>query len=212
MPRPVSRTVQRRTLLAVAAPRTSTVPPRRLYLIALDSRLISTWRSRVGSAERPPSAAAVGDERDAVLRRQRLHQRQRLAHERAEVDRLQRQPDLARFQARQIEHVVDQREQVIAGGADVLELGELRRHGAACRASSCSSWVKPSTALSGVRSSWLMRERNCDLAWISRSASARLLARQLGVLGFGDVPVDADAAHRRPRSSSTAAERDASQR
>ena len=35
--------------------------------------------------------------------------------------------------------------------------------------------VKPMIALSGVRSSWLMLERNCDLFWLA-SASCRLLS------------------------------------
>ena len=35
-----------------------------------------------------------------------------------------------------------------------------------------SSWAKPRIALSGVRSSWLMLERNSDLARLALSAAA----------------------------------------
>ena len=38
--------------------------------------------------------------------------------------------------------------------------------------SSCSSWPKPRIELSGVRSSWLMRERKSLLARLARSASS----------------------------------------
>ena len=41
------------------------------------------------------------------------------------------------------------------------------------RSDSCSSWVKPSTAFSGVRSSWLVLDRNAFLAWVALSASSR---------------------------------------
>ena len=51
---------------------TTTRPPRRLYLIAFDSRLISTWRSRVGSARGDAARRSPISSDDAVLRRQRL--------------------------------------------------------------------------------------------------------------------------------------------
>jgi hypothetical protein len=35
----------------------------------------------------------------------------------------------------------------------------------------CMTWANPRTALSGVRSSWLMRDRNSLLARLARSAS-----------------------------------------
>ena len=38
------------------------------------------------------------------------------------------------------------------------------------RASSCSISVTPMMALSGVRSSWLMLARNCDLCWLAVSS------------------------------------------
>ena len=80
------------------------------------------------------------------------------------------------------------------------------------RASICSSWVKPSTALSGVRSSWLMRERNCDLAWISRSASA--VCWRVSSASFASVTSQLTPTRRigLPLSSLTRAEREASQR
>src|SRR3954451_23523657 len=60
------------------------------------------------------------------------------------------------------------------------------------RPSSTSSWPKPRIALSGVRSSWLMRERNSLLASLARSASSpRLAGFGLGALTAGDVGRDA---------------------
>ena len=100
---------------------------------------------------------------------------------------------------------------MLAGRADVAELGELRGS-AERRASICSNCVKPSTALSGVRSSWLMRERNCDLAWLSRSASTACWRASSACLALGDVPVDADAAHGAAVLVEHSAEREASQR
>jgi hypothetical protein len=45
--------------------------------------------------------------------------------------------------------------------------------GSARSPSASSSCVKPSTAFSGVRSSWLMREKSTDLDRLSRRASSR---------------------------------------
>ncbi len=48
------------------------------------------------------------------------------------------------------------------------------RSAAVARAfSDCNNWVNPSTAFSGVRSSWLMRANKADLLRLSRSASSR---------------------------------------
>ena len=148
---------------------------------------------------------------DAVLRRQRFDQRHRLADQHAEVDRAERQLERARFEAREVEHVVDQRKQVVAGSADVAELGELRRVGRAA-----------GLDLQQLGEAEHRIERRAQLVAHAREelrlgvdlalGEHRLLAHQLGLLGLGHVPVDADPAHRPACSSFNSAEREASQR
>ena len=58
-----------------------------------------------------------------------------------------------------------------------------------------NSCAKPITACSGVRNSWLMRARNCDLARLSRCASTRSCSACSASRACCDVPVDADATH-----------------
>jgi len=133
--------------------------------------------------------------RHALLRRERLDQRQRLAHQRTQIDRLRLQAHLARFEARQIQHVVDQREQVFAGGADMTELDRLRTAGRLDRL----DLQQLREAEHGVerRAQLVTHAREelrlgLDLAFGQRG----LLAGALGELGFGHVPVDADAPYR----------------
>ena len=75
----------------------------------------------------------------------------------------------ARLDARDVEHLVDQGQQVPARLEDVAHalLPAGRSSG-----SISSSWPKPRMALRGVRSSWLMRERNSLLAALARSAAS----------------------------------------
>ena len=94
----------------------------------------------------------------------------------------QRQLELAGLEARQVEHVVDQRKQVVAGGADVLELGELRRVGRAA-----------GLDLQQLGEAEHRVERRAQLVAHAREelrlgldlalGEHRLLAHQLGVLG-----------------------------
>ena len=73
----------------------------------------------------------------------------------------------------EVEHVVDQAEQVPGGAQHRSQRFERLVRGDS--ASSRSISVTPMMALSGVRSSWLMLARNCDLCWLA-SASWRLLS------------------------------------
>ena len=140
---------------------TATVPPSRLYLIAFDTRLsrtclsrcrsASTWSSRIRAASRRrwmsalrrPAAASSVERRRASSSLTRTGSGREL--------------EVAGLDAGDVEHLVDQLEQVAAALDDLptdslvgsVEVVESRAAGA-----------NPSTAFSGVRSSWLMRERN----------------------------------------------------
>ncbi len=64
----------------------------------------------------------------------------------------------------------------------------------------CSSWVNPSTAFSGVRSSWLVLDRNAFFAWVAFSATS--LAAVSSVVRLSRRPLArASAAISRPISS-----------
>ena len=124
----------------------------------------------VGVHERVARRASVLDERDAALLRERAHEPERLVQHRRE-----RAPARARsfcapgLDARDLQHLVDEVQQVPAGLEDVLARLAPAPAGSSARA---SSWAKPRMVFSGVRSSWLMRDRNSLLARLARSASS----------------------------------------
>ena len=101
-----------------------------------------------------------------------------------ERDRGERKVELAGLDLREIEQVVDERDQVPAGRVDVLQV---LRGSARCRsarsAPPSSPRRKPMMALSGVRISWLIFARKSDLA---ADALSGLLAR-FGQRGFGQL-------------------------
>ena len=72
----------------------------------------------------------------------------------------------------EVEDVVDQGEQMPARAEHAVERFEVLL---SASASSRSISLTPMMALSGVRSSWLILARNCDLCWLA-SASCRLLS------------------------------------
>ncbi len=78
--------------------------------------------------------------------------------------------------------------------------------------SASSSCVKPSTAFIGVRSSWLMRASSSDLAWLSRNTSARSWRAAAAACASVMSQFTPSRIRVRPRSSRTGSERDASQR
>ena len=171
-----------------AARRRDACRPRRLYLTALrqqiDQHLLEP-RAVAQHAARRRRPAATGDARAARPRpATSAPARRRPAARRATGSSCS--SHVARFDARQVEHVVDHLQQVPAG------LLDLRVHSSWCGASggsrsSSSSCAKPSIAFSGVRSSWLMRDRNSLLA---RFAASARFARAFGFLQpqvFGDV-------------------------
>ena len=137
--------------------------------MALPTRFISTWRSRPAS---PTSASGHllvhhGHQLEALvvrpLRQDVADALDRLAE--VEVELLQLQP--SRLDLGEVEDVVDDVEQRLGRDADglgvALLLGRERR-------SCSSSWVMPTTPFIGVRISWLMLARNCDLARLASSA------------------------------------------
>lgn len=78
-------------------------------------------------------------------------------------------------QPRQVEHVVDQGQQVFAGAQNALYTVNLLAAERLC-GSLCSKREKPSTAFKGVRNSWLMRAMNSVLARLA--SSARCISRR----------------------------------
>ena len=97
----------------LATQSTTTVPPALLYLIALESRLISTCFTRVRSALTKYGISNRGKgHADAALLRLRLDHGLAFAHDLGQRDRLQRQRQLARLDQREIEDFVDQLQQV----------------------------------------------------------------------------------------------------
>ena len=104
--------------------------------------------------------------------RQRLDGLDHLVDQRRQSKRLQVKLHPPGLDLGEVEDVVDQREQVAAGTEHAVERLEVLLEASA---SSRSISVTPMMALSGVRSSWLMLARNCDLCWLA-SASWRLLS------------------------------------
>ena len=81
----------------------------------------------------------------------------------ADLERLQEEVHAAGLDLGEVEDVVDQPQQVLAGRVHPLQV---RDRNASSPRSSASSWSiseYPMMALSGVRNSWLMFARNCDL-------------------------------------------------
>ena len=82
--------------------------------------------------------------------------------------------DLPRLDLGDVENVVDEGEEVLARARDRLDLLELAW--AQCPVAA-RSWVKPRTAFSGVRSSWLMLARNSLFIRFAFSAASLAFRR-----------------------------------
>jgi hypothetical protein len=148
-------------------------------------------------------------QRHAVLLGERPHEARRLAQHRRERHGLEREVLAPGLDAGDLEHLVDEVEQVPPGLEDVLHRLALPARAARPRA---SSWAKPRMLFIGVRSSWLMRLRNSLFARFARSASsfARAPERRLGAHALGDVAPEREdppprpvRRHRRPMFSNT---------
>ena len=169
-PAPVSLTLTRVRLSGLVLQSTTTAPPCRLYLIAFDSRLTRTCFSRVRSA-RTKEGVSNGGKVSAMARFSAIgsimarHSDMTSASETgsSESDSF---PDSIAARSR-------------------ISLMSCSRYHPACRIwsmlafwagvgggeSESISWAKPRIALSGERSSWLMLERNSDLARLAFSAT-----------------------------------------
>jgi hypothetical protein len=98
-----------------AWPRSCTRPPGWLYLMALDSRFSSTWRSRVASVYTRPQARRAAPPPSSVTPRSRAigstrRRQSPITASTSTGSQLQRQR--ARLDARQVQHLVDQLQQV----------------------------------------------------------------------------------------------------
>ena len=110
-------------------------------------------------------------------------------------------------------------QQVPAGLLDLRRPTAAGAGGGGLRRSSSSSCAKPSIAFSGVRSSWLMRERNSLFARLRASAASRARSASSQPQVLGDVLDHADdalrlvvrvAQHARPSSAPRRSRRRAS--
>ena len=215
MPRPVSRTRRRTVPSSAAWASMCTSPPGRLYLIALVSRFSSTWRSRMRSAWALPSTGPtrrLTPCRSASARTSGNASATSPASGTAWVSSLTL--PVSRFDRSSMSLISDSRCSPALRMWATWSRRVLRATAvsSAVSASSSSNWVKPSTAFSGVRNSWLMRDRNCDLASLARSA--RALSWRATSASLLSVMSQFTPTRRtmRPRSSRTGIEREASQR
>ena len=107
---------------------------------------------------------------NSVLRRLFPHHRDAALERVLQRERCDLQLDLARLDLGQVEDVVDEREEVVRRGEDVVQV-------LLCFAltspeiPSRSTCEKPMIAFNGVRSSWDMLARNSDLCWLVVSSS-----------------------------------------
>ena len=122
MPGPVSATETLTSPLARVA-RTSTAPPAGVNFTAFESRLKITCLMRRSSPE-TTSASRVRCQRDedTVLHRALAHHRDAALEGFLQRERRELELDLPRFDLGEVEHVVDEREQVVSGGQDVVEV------------------------------------------------------------------------------------------
>ena len=130
-----------------------------------------------------------------LLRLQRPQQRQRALHQRPQRYRLQRDGDLAAFNAGQIQHVVDEAQQVLAGRADVVQPA-LARQRRRVVAGLVGDQQLRKTQHGVQRRAQLVAHARQELG-LGRTLAQRdltFLAHGLGGAAVGDVPVDADAA------------------
>ncbi len=129
-PAPLSLTLMRMRSGVLIAQSTATVPFGWLYLIAFESRLMSTCFTRVRSASTKQGVSKLGNVMlDAALLALRLDHGLALRHHFGERGRLERQRQLARLDLRQIQNFVDQLQQIPAGVQNLIDAGGLRSRG-----------------------------------------------------------------------------------
>ena len=158
--------------------------PASVNLIAFDSRFKRICRTRCASVLASTGESPTSDDEPQVLAPAKtLHLGDARARELRDVDRFQANIDPPGLGLREIEHVVDEPEQVLAVPRDALE--RLPRAGGQLLLGDVNSRsAKPRMADSGVRSSWLIDARNSVFTLLARasrspcSARATLLSRR----------------------------------
>ena len=141
---------------------------------------------------RPEVVGRFEDEVVALLEHERLDRRHRVAQHRGEVKALQVQLHLARFDLREVEHAVDEAEQVVAGLLDLLEIGHERLVAGIARVLGKHLAVADDRV---ERRTQLVAHVGEERALGAVGALGRLLGAAqllLGALALGDVPGDAD--------------------
>ena len=103
---------------AVAASSDATVPPGRLYLTAFDEQVEQHLQEPLPVGDDEVSSPRLATERDAVLR-PRAAAQSTPPRSVFDADRLERERELARLDPRDVEHLVDQLEQVPAGAENL---------------------------------------------------------------------------------------------
>ena len=145
-----------------------------MNLTALESRFLRICCSRFESLsmKRGRSAAKCTWNGRFLFSATCRKLRSMLSRRPVERDFLDLDGDRAGLDLREVENVVDEVEQVGAGGVDVAgEIDLLGRKG--CRGTfSASCWLRMRMELSGVRSSWDMLARNSDLYFEVSASSA----------------------------------------
>ena len=171
---PVSRTVTRKRAESCVLGSTS---HRHLYLAAVGEldRVADeihedlTQPTRIAKQGRRHGFGNVVDELQSLVVGP---QRQRLEHVRDQIDRRELDVldcELARLDLREVQHIVDDRQQRTPRRQDEREI--LALLGESSSVSRTSS-VMPSMPFSGVRISWLMLARNSLLAPLAASAAS----------------------------------------
>ena len=168
-PSPVSRTEARTVSPSQGTQSTVTVPPGRLYLMALDSRFTTTCFRRVRSARTSQSSggAVRWTWMSAFRAMGSTMARQSASTSPSAIGSID----------------IDTRPDSMSDRSRISLISSSRYHPACriCSMLSCCDGVgagepvsmscaKPRIALSGERSSWLMLDRNSDLARLARSA------------------------------------------
>ena len=162
----------------------TTTSPFSVNLIALPTRLISTWRSRVGSRDDGVGhvAADVAGQLQPLLVGAQGQRLQRVADAVAEANRRRVQVELAGLDLREVEDVV---EQAAAARRPTTSPCPGSRAAPRLRSVSRASSVMPMMPFIGVRISWLMLARNSLLSRLAASAAS--LARFSSTVRFFSV-------------------------
>ena len=158
--------------LPAPASTTTLTPPVSVNLMALPARLSSTWRSRVTSpSTRSGSRSSTSEAISRPFACARgAHQLDHILDQRGERQRLGGKLELAGFDLGEIQDLLDQRQQRVAGCLGGLDVGGLLRR--ELRVAQ-QARAMPRMPFSGVRISCDTIARKRDLARLAASAASR---------------------------------------